>query len=118
LNERGGCKQPRFPYRRAKVEHSHIRIVKKHIGIVGFFGAGLGKEEVYLFVHFHVDVIEAEPAGDNFSSCDAPAEIEPPFTGRREPAGHSDRFVRTRVGLFPNWIIGRKRAVDVYGLGL
>ena len=77
---------------RAKVNVSLVRIVQKHIRVIRFVSASFRKKEVYIFVHFDVDILEAEPAGQDNPALDPAAEIESPFARRREATSHVNRL--------------------------
>jgi hypothetical protein len=118
LDERGRRQQPGFPNRRSKIDVPFAWIIKENVRIIGFVGAVLGEEEVYILFDLNVDVLEAKPAGHVYPAFNAAAEIEPAISGGRESTGQPDGFGRTNVRIFPNGIVGRERAVDVDGFGL
>jgi hypothetical protein len=82
LNVSRRGQKPGLSHRRAKIQHSLVRIIKKYIRVVRFIRADLGEKEVDVFINFDFDVFQAEPTRLCNPPFDPTSEIEPAFTRR------------------------------------
>jgi hypothetical protein len=82
-----------------------VRIVKKHFGVVRFFGADTGEEKVRFLVDFDLYFFQAEATRQYDTAFHPSAEIEPSLARRGESTLYVDRLDWTGIPLFPDRVI-------------
>ena len=118
LDVRGCRQEPGLSYRRTQIKRSRVRIEKKNLRIISFFGPQFGEKEVYILAHLDVDRLQAAPAGQLEAALHSASEIESSIARGRQPSSDPDRVSWTIVTLFPYWIVRLNGAVHLDGLRL